>query len=267
MFKNDLSEIRQKRDVTIKVEGSTLPNTVSTFFRSKQEEIYRQYESARIFLRYAASDSDYPGWKYWLKSSENEEVQQLQTKYFSEKMFEASLMFYNVIVDLSWVLCYVSAEYVVYTNDKTTTFDKLQSIEAAAAALREEENVCGPGAEGNPFTYLKRMVPALAPAVDLVIDFWKQYSSSEIRRNYNYIKHRGKPLYTEVEALLASNRLLSLYSGKTECPSDVRDVQKVLSLQKCIEDLVEFDDGVLFPYIKKLIEIIEAVIKPSEYII
>ena len=111
-------------------------------------------------------------------------------------------MFYNIIVDLSWTLCYVSAEYVLYEKDKTIDFSGMLPIEEAYKALRKAENlVTNPNSQDNPFVYLKNMCPEFTPAIDLIIEFWQDFADSEIRKLYNFIKHKGKPNFDEIELL------------------------------------------------------------------
>jgi hypothetical protein len=101
--------------------------------------------------------------------------------------------------------------------------------------------------------------------IDLVLNFWEKFRNSSMRNLYNFIKHRGKPLYTEIEDEMGA-KLLDLIVNGESCPTDVRDIQKSLNLADCIEDLRKFDDDTLFPYIKELLELIKEVIKPSAYI-
>ncbi len=265
MFCTDISKLRQNHNVVIPLVGSTLPNSPSVFFRSKQEELYLQYEAARLFLY--ETDRDDSAWDYWFKRFEDPESQNAATLFFKEKMVEAALLFYNIVVDLSWVLCYVSAEYVVYTEDASIEFEKLVSVEEAYGMLRRaEENIENPNALGNPFLYLKKMDARFTEAVDLIIDFWKTYSQSEIRKLYNFVKHRGKPLYAETAAVMGP-KLLSLNIRGTNCPTDVRDTQKNLSLVDTIRQLEEFDDNVLYPYISQLIFLLEPLVNPSPFVV
>lgn len=266
-FKTHIEELRHDGNFSIKIEGSKLPNTPSVFFRAKQEEIYRQYETARLFLHEMdRGETDTTAWDYWFSRFNDPKLQNVFILLFSEKMFEASLMFYNVVVDLSWVLCYVCAEYVTYENDKSITFEKLMTIEEAYGLIRiAEENIENPNAKGNPFKYLKKMRPEFTKAIDLVLEFWKVYSETPIRSLYNFIKHRGKPLYEEINNESGA-KLMGMIVGGKSCPTDVRDVQKALNLKESIEQLVKFDDEVLFPYIKELLHLIEKVVEPSPYV-
>lgn len=105
-------------------------------------------------------------------------------------------------------------------------------------------------------------------AIDKIIDSWNQFRHSDVRKKYNYCKHKGKPGYTELVAL-DNTILIGIYfqdkdSGKkVEMASDTKDVKYVLSLAEAIEELRKFDDEMLFPYIKDLMNGLEGVLDPS----
>lgn len=133
-----------------------------------------------------------------------------------------------------------------------------------------ERNVTPPTAETNPFGYLKKMCPEFTSAIDLIVEFWKEFSNSEIRNKYNYCKHKGKPLYTEV-APAERRKLIGLHyvqQGETfDLPSAAKDVQWSFSLYDSIAELQRFDDEKLFPYLKALIAELERVIEPSPMVV
>ena len=267
LFTETLENIRQNHNVQFQFQGTAMPDAVSTYFRSKQEELYQQYSTARLFLRQADQGTAEISWDGWFNRFEDITNQNIATWLFREKMYQAALMFYNVVIDLSWVLCYTSAEYAVYSNGQVTPLNKLVSIEEAYGALRtEEESVIAPNARNNPFDYLNRMTPTFSPAIEIIKNFWDQYSASDIRHDYNFIKHRGKPNFTEVNQAIGNPRLLSFVVGNITCPTDVRDVQKEMSLEKGIQELIEFDNKILYPYISKLIEILEKIVCPSPFV-
>ena len=106
------------------------------------------------------------------------------------------------------------------------------------------------------------MVPEFSMAVDLIADFWKDFSNSNIRNLYNYIKHKGKPAYREIEEF-RGGKAMRLLINKEEYPSDIRDVQKIVGLEQGINELIHFDDDILFPYIQKLLELLNTAVDPS----
>ena len=115
----------------------------------------------------------------------------------------------------------------------------------------------------------RRCVPEYSKAIQIIIDFWNSFNSSEIRNKYNYCKHKGKPAYYEIEELRGKERLFgisiqSINSNETtQIASDIRDVQLVQSLTENIAELQKFDDKQLFPYVKSLLEELKQVVKPS----
>lgn len=178
-------------------------------------------------------------------------------------------MNYNILVDLSWTIIYVTAEYALYKFDKEGNIINQKEIygmlpiEESYEMLRKTENgVSTPHAEGNPFDYLRVMQPQFQDAIDLIVNFWRDFSNSNIRNLYNYIKHKGKPLYTEIEAMHDGKTML-LKIGNQDYPSDIRDVQRIISLEDGINELINFDDNQLFPYIKKLLELLRKAVDPS----
>lgn len=182
------------------------------------------------------------------------------------------MFYYNAIVDLSWTLCYVSAEFACSQQGKRVDLSGIRPIDEAAALLRSaERNVTSPTAESNPFEYLKMMCPDFIPAFDQIIDFWNDFSDSEIRRRYNFCKHKGRPAYREIEEL-SSGRVMGFYvqnrdtGEKIQMASDISDVRYSFSLEDAIVQLADFDDNKLFPYIRKLIDTLEDILKPSPMI-
>lgn len=89
-----------------------------------------------------------------------------------------------------------------------------------------------------------------------------------LEKDIIFCKHKGRPAYSEIEALKPS-RVMGIYvedksSGAvTQIASDITDVKYEFSLEDAIQELQEFDDDVLYPYLKKLIETIEEILEPS----
>lgn len=148
----------------------------------------------------------------------------------------------------------------------------MKSIEEACELLRNvERNVTSPSAKDNPFEYLKKMCPDFVPAFDHIIDFWTSFSSTDVRKRYNFCKHKGRPAYSEIEALKQSRAMVICVEDKssgavTQIASDITDVKYEFSLEDAIQKLQEFDDDVLYPYLKKLIETIEGILEPSSMV-
>lgn len=266
MFKNEIFGIIEPPSaVTYKLEGIKLPSNQDIYFVAKWHEIFERYSVARIFLRKTKEDN----WDYWFNPIEKPDVQNAIEHIFKSNLYETALINYNILVDLSWTITYVSAEYALYSFDKEGNVTNakevsgMHPIEEAYELLRKTENgVSTPHAEGNPFDYLRNMLPEFSPAVDLIAEFWRKFSNSDIRNLYNYIKHKGKPLYKEIEEF-RGGKVMEILIGKEEYPSDIRDVQKIVELEKNIQELIEFDDNVLFPYIKELIELLNKAVDPS----
>ena len=110
------------------------------------------------------------------------------------------------------------------------------------------------------------MRPEFSDAIDLIIEFWKEFSESNIRNTYNYIKHKGTPCYKEIEALRDTS-FFNLTIGKESYPTDIRDVRKVLSIDELMDELRKFDNEKLYPYVVGLIEKLKIAVSPSPMII
>ena len=265
MFKNDIfKELEPPHGAVIKA-GTPLPTNQDMYFVSKWNELFERYSVARIFLRKTQENE----WDYWFNRIDKPEVQKAVELVFKSNLYETALLNYNILVDLSWTITYVSAEYVLYEFDKNGNVTNAENvscmhpIEEAYDLLRKTENgVSTPHADGNPFAYLKKMVPEFSPAVDLIINFWKEFSNSNIRNLYNYIKHKGKPAYSEIEGL-RGGKAMRLLINREEYPSDIRDVQKIVGLEQGINDLILFDDDILFHYIQRLLNLLKTAVNPS----
>ena len=187
-------------------------------------------------------------------------------------LYEAALFFYNSVVDISWAMCYLETEYLCVKNGQTVSIDGISPISVASAQARELENLSQtPTARTNPLRYLKQVCPEFEEAIDLVDGFWNAFAETEVRKKYNYCKHKGKPTYQEIEDLNPSRTWeYIVVNGNTHeidrMPTAVSDVGYEVSLKESICELRDFDDQVLFPYIEKLITTIEHILQPSEMI-
>ena len=250
--------------------GARPPSSLDIFFRSKHKELHEQYITARIFMH--ETENENGDWDHWFKRKGDARLQEMMQIKLKSTFYESALIFYNIVVDLSWTLSYVCCEFACSVDGERVPIDGMKPIEESYRVLRSaERNVTSPIAEENPFIYLKKSAPDYARVVDYIVDFWNEFSVSPIRQVYNYLKHKGKPVYKE---FLTFNepRFFGFYfqtsNGEVkQLSSDIRDVQMELSLSDGIKCLRDFDDELLFPYIKNLLEIIEDVIKPSPYLI
>ncbi|MGF7012320.1 hypothetical protein M2145_001028 [Lachnospiraceae bacterium PF1-21] len=269
IFQKDIfTTIERQRGGEFSLNGLKAPVNKDLYFLSKWDELFERYASARLFLRKSLGDD----WSYWFVPHENEEIQFAMENKFRSDLFESALISYNIIVDLSWTITYVSAEYVHYNLDSNgnqvnaSSLNGLVSLEEAYTLLRKTENaVVTPTAPNNPFLYLKNMAPEFSEAIDLIIEFWKNFSQSSIRSLYNYLKHKGKPIYKEVDSL-NKGRLFSLVINNQQYPSDIRDVQRKLVLMDEIDALISFDNTDLFPYIENLLSLLNKAVDPSPII-
>ena len=263
-FKTDIHSLTPK-GVKVKLEGAKLPNNKDIYFRSKQWELLEQYGGARRFL----IETETEDWTHWFVNAADKREQSYFEWVHKAYFIEIALMYYNIVVDLSWTLCYVAAEFALKHNGQRVDFAGMMSIDEAYGLLRgAEANVTAPTAETNPFMYLKKMCPEFERAIDIIVSFWESFADSNIRKTYNYCKHKGKPSYKEIEAFSGS-KIMSIFiekidtKEKVEIPNDTRDVRWSCSIQKLVEDLKEFDDNTLFPYISELLNELENVIQPS----
>ena len=56
---------------------------------------------------------------------------------------------------------------------------------------------------------------------------------------------------------------MSILIGNEEYPSDIRDVQKMISVDAGLKELIDFDNNMLFPYIEKLLGQLKTAVEPS----
>lgn len=264
-FKNDISTLDKPSSVKFELVGTKLPNSNDIFFRSKQHELVEQYSAARVFMREIETND----WNHWFNPIDDKKAEEAFHLIFRSHFYETALFFYNAVVDISWTLCYVAAEFACSKNGVRVDISGMKSIEEACELLRSaERNVTSPTAEENPFEYLKKMCPDFVPAFNIIKKFWDSFSSTDVRKRYNFCKHKGRPAYSEIEAL-KPNRVMDIYvedksSGEvTQIATDITDVKYEFSLEAAIQELQEFDDNALFPYLKELIETIEGILKPS----
>lgn len=264
-FKTTISSLERPFPVKIQLVGTKLPNNNDVFFRAKQSELIDQYRAARIFLR----ETETTDWNHWFNPIDDAKHAELSRLMFRSYFYETALFYYNLVVDLSWTLCYVAIEFACTNKGIRVNISGIKPIEESTELLRKAEgNVTSPTAEENPFLYLKRMCPEFEPVIDQIVCFWNSFCSTDIRKRYNFCKHKGKPAYEEIERL-SEERTSSFFFGNrttgefTQIASTPQDVKYTFSLEDAISELRDFDDNHLFPYIQNLISTIENILQPS----
>ena len=69
-------------------------------------------------------------------------------------------------------------------------------------------------------------------------------------------------MYEEVEKP-RGGKVMSILIGNEEYPSDIRDVQKMISVEEGLKELIDFDNNLLFPYVEKLLSQLKVAVDPS----
>ena len=246
--------------------GIKLPTDRDYYFRAKQFELLDQYSAARFFL----SQTEAENYKSWLLPGKSDESTQGIQYVWKSYFYEAALMYYNILVDLSWTICYLSAEFVCYKNGTANEFDSVKSLGEAEELMRAAEALVNePTSSTNPLKYILKVRPEFSKAIQMVNDFWKNYKESPVRNKYNYCKHRGKPSYTEIANLRGpkiANHFIKFGNGHmVQTAFDTRDVRYETSLEDSIIELQKFDDEMLFPYLEKLLHELERLVDPSPW--
>ena len=278
-FKTDILSLRPPAKSTFALEGAKLPTNLDIYFRAKQEELCNQYLNARMFMEKTETKDN--EWDYWfnrLSDSTNQYMIQLE---LMSTFYEVALFYYNIVVDLSWTLCYVCTEFSCEVDGKRVSSEGMKSIEDACKILRTEENIVrgpanpakkpakGSDKEDTPYEYFKKTIPEYIPVLEFITDFWNKFCGTPIRTTYNYCKHKGKPIYKELaDQEERFNKIyIKEYDTQTQIPSDIRDIQLKLSIFEEIERLKAFDDEKLFPYISELLILLEDIVQPSTFLV
>ena len=163
-FNREVFDLMPPSRKTFNLVGVKIPNDKDIFFRAKQKETLDRYQAARRFM-YELETND---WDHYFQKSPIDRANIYFQNVLKAQLYEAALLFYNTVVDLSWTACYVSAEYFIYLDGKPVEIEGISSIETAYTALRKAEGlVQHPGADGSSFTYLKKCVHNLTQSSTL----------------------------------------------------------------------------------------------------
>lgn len=265
-FHENVLSLIYRPPTKISLIGARLPTSRDTYYISKRHEIIEQYMAARMFLNKTTSTD----WSYWFNTMADKHDQQFAELTMRAYLYETSLMYYNIVVDLSWAICYLTSEFSLSHSGNRIDFGKLTSVDEAYSLMRKAERlVSSPTSEDNPFGYLKLMCPEFSSAIDTIVSFWERFMSTNIRQQYNYCKHKGKPLYSEIQAMSGKNISIHIQPENGlpfEIASDPHDVRLQCSLEDSIAELLSFDNDELFPYISKLFKELEKILNLSQCI-
>lgn len=228
-----------------------LKTSKEIFFETKIEEIRRRYFSARLFL----NQIDANICDYWYEPSENKDSNEFAKYSYNSIFLETAIIHYNIVVDLTWVLAYVVAEYAIYAKNNGKPISELISkIEIYDIIRKLENNVTNPTSEVNPFCYISKQDKKFVKIENYLLKFWEVINNTNIRKLYNFIKHKGTPQYCEFSSEIKKN--YSVYIEGVEFPTSINDIKMEISLYDTVKELNDFDNKILFPYCDELIKIL-----------
>ena len=124
-FLTDIASLHPDLDKAFNIVETGLPTNIDVYFRAQQKEIIDQYYAARLFLREIETED----WNHWFKPLEDQQKNKEFELILSSYFYETALMYYNILVDLSWTICYVSVEFSCTQNGKRIEFSGMKSIE------------------------------------------------------------------------------------------------------------------------------------------
>lgn len=124
-FQNDIfSGIKPPENTMFNLVGVKIPTSQDVYFMSKWHELFERYEMTRVFLRKTEEDN----WDYWFHRVDDDIAQKGIKLMFKAQMFETALINYDILVDLTWTMIYVSAEYVLYRFDASGNVTNVDEI-------------------------------------------------------------------------------------------------------------------------------------------
>ena len=105
----------------------------------------------------------------------------------------------------------------------------------------------------------------------MIISFWTEFKDNPIRGKYNFIKHKGKPLYFEMKKF-QQNNVFEFYiqnsnGEQKKIVSNLSDVRYEVFLEDSISELIEFDNKTLYSYVSNLFEELEYIVQPSKFVL
>ncbi len=178
--------------------------------------------------------------------------------------YESALINYNILIDYSWQLVYFCFEYVYYDKQENVGLDNMIEINEARKILNKlEKDVKCPLNEESPIHYFEKfnVDSEYKEVFDLINNFWNGFKDTELRNNYNKLKHCGNLLYEEEQALIDTRIKCTCKINGKKIPTSAKDLRQAISLNKSIEDLKDFDDNLLTGYLSKLLNALNSIIE------
>lgn len=250
----------------IDLKNLKLPSNSDYFYWEKRNEILAAYQKARFFMGKAISiqledvKEEVSNYETFSREEKTELLYLIKSYYY-----EATLYFYNTIIDISWVFL-ISSIASRLDDDKKTMLIKssiLTNPNLAKKQIRKIEKLVKNPDTDKTYKQLKKIlnntldIPKnniLFSVLEEVQDFWHAIKKSNIRENYNFLKHRGSLTYEEVNSKDIPS--VNIYSqSKTELTKQLShscDLEKKKNLENELDNLFIFDCNKLFPYISKL---------------
>lgn len=266
MFKNNIKMLYPNINRKFELVGTPIEITQDFIYLAKLREIIARYESARFMLLQTKPKE----WDYWTKLNKTEETKEYCKVIVKSNFYESALIFYNIVVELSWQLTYLSIEnFLINTNDNIVSdLSGLKEKDDAVNLIRQLEELCKEPSD-QLYSYLLKIDPTLDEIIEIIRRFKDKVEFINLKLLYNFTKHRGKFKYKEMFDF-EDLRFHTTYSFNSEgdittLNSSSEDLFKTLNLEEAINELFYFDDEILFPYLKQLIYLLFEWVQPSPF--
>lgn len=120
-------------------EGTKMVNNKDIYIREKQKEIFEYYLTARMFLM-QANCIDERVIMGLLNKDDYDSCRSIELD-LKGNFYECALFYYNALIDLSWVLAYVSLEFACSINGQRVSTEGIDWISKSKAYLEEFEKM------------------------------------------------------------------------------------------------------------------------------
>ncbi len=252
-FKEDLQILNPlpKNNSFNLLEAAT-PQPEDVFLVTKKSEIYERYQDARMFLRWTETETI----KGWFKKTDSEEMNARLIGFKKKYCYELALLYYNAIIDIAWGACYACA--TIEKGKLLANSTSIMGANEAEEALRHFER--------NPYERkaipsLSRQYPAFSDLFDAFQSFMNKPSTKTVRDSFQFIKHRGVPIYKEEGHIGIPG--IKIHVNDKVIATSSSDVRKKLSIGEQAQMLKDFDEKCLYPFIGDFITKLEEVVNPS----